>query len=61
MAAEVARRQVLGDDHPYTLRSAHSLAVVLANLGEQAVRRGGLVTVPSRVGPCGRRLTDDHL
>jgi hypothetical protein len=27
-------RQVLGDDHPDTLRSAHNLAAVLVNLGE---------------------------
>jgi hypothetical protein len=33
-AALTRQRRVLGDDHPDTLRSAHSLAAVLANLGE---------------------------
>jgi hypothetical protein len=33
-AALTRQRRVLSDDHPDTLRSAHSLAAVLANLGE---------------------------
>jgi hypothetical protein len=33
-------RQVLGDDHPETLRSTHRIAATLANLGKHNQVRG---------------------